>query len=240
MEKQKLISFISKYSLGGNIQAAEWSLSVDTLSTRFMSDDNNAIGEIHISNIENASYKHDEKFGIANTPFLLKMLSALEDLIDISLTAKAGSIPDTLKISDGQTEINYMIADPAIIPNVPTPKNLPDPTYEFAFDKVEFVEKFIKAKAAFGDANTFMINPKKKGIEIVIGNTVNKIKIAVKSDLTGIPTRPISFNAEYFKEMLSSNKEMITASFSVFERGMAKINFVHTDAVVTYFLTEMV
>lgn len=240
MEKQKLVSFISKYSLGGMIEAAEWSLTLDTLSTRFMSDDNNVIGELTVSNIENNSYKNDEQFGIANTPFLLKMLSVLGDSVEIALTAKAGSVPDTLKISDGQTDINYMVADPAIIPKVPTPKNLPEPTYEFMFDKTEFIEKFIKAKSAFTDVTVFMVNPKKKGLELVIGNAVNKIKIAVKSDISGMPTRPISFNAEYFKEMLSANKEMISAKFSVFERGIAKIDFNHSDVIVTYFLTEMV
>lgn len=240
MEKSKLISFISKYSLGGLIEAAEWNLKQDSLSTRFMSDDDNAIGEVIISNTEFANYKHDEVFGVANTSFLLKMLSALEDTLDIALSAKSGLIPDTLKITDGSVDVNYMLADPAIIPKVPTPKNLPDPTYEFSFDKTEFIDKFIKAKTAFNDMDTFMLNPKKKGLEIVVGNTVNKIKISIKANVLGTPTRPIVFSAKYFKEMLAVNKEMVSASFAVYERGMAKIEFKHADANVTYFLTEII
>jgi hypothetical protein len=239
MEKAKLLSFISKYSLAGLIETAEWKLTQDELSTRFMSDDDNAIGEVRIHNVDNPNYKHDEIFGVANTTFLVKMLSALGDTINIALSAKAGTVPDTLKISDGSVDVNYMLADPAIIPKAPTPKNLPEPTYEFEFDKTDFIEKFIKAKSAFNDTDTFMLNPKKKGIEVVIGNTVNKIKIAVKSDISGSPTRPITFSAKYFKEMLSTNKDMITANFSVYERGIAKIDFKHTDATITYFLTEI-
>lgn len=240
MEKSKLISFISKYSLGGLIEAAEWNLKQDSLSTRFMSDDDNALGEITISNTEFAGYKHDELFGVANTSFLLKMLSVLDETLDIALSAKSGLVPDTLRITDGSVDVNYMLADPAIIPKVPTPKNLPEPTYEFSFDKTDFIDKFIKAKTAFNDIDTFMLNPKKKGLEIIVGSNVNRIKIAIKSNVTGMPTRPIVFSAKYFKEMLSVNKEMISAKFAVYERGMAKIEFKHMDADVTYFLTEII
>jgi hypothetical protein len=239
MEKSKLISFISKYSLNGLIETAEWKLTEDELSTRFMSDDDNAIGEVRMSGIVNASYKHDEIFGVANTGFLVKMLSVLNDSIDITLSAKAGSVPDTLRITDGSTDVNYMLADPAIVAKAPTPKNLPEPTYEFELDKVEFIEKFIKAKAAFNDIETFILNPKKKGLELTVGNSVNKIKITIKTDVVGSATRPIAFSAKYFKEMLSTNKDMISGKIAVYERGMAQITFKHGDASVTYFLTEI-
>lgn len=239
MEKNKLFSFISKYSLGGLIESAEWSLTQDELSTKFISDDDNALGEVRLHNVENLNYSNDELFGIANTGFLVKMMSVLGDNIQFELKAKTGMVPDTLKISDGESEINYMLADPVIIPKAPSPKNLPDPTYEFDFDKSSFLDKFIKAKSAFSDVETFTLNPTKKGLEVIIGNSVNKIKMPIKSDIIGTPSRPIVFSAKYFKEMLSANKEMISATFSVYERGMSRVKFNHADTDVTYFLTEI-
>lgn len=240
MEKTKLFSFISKYSLGGLIECAEWTLTKDQISTRFISDDDNAIGEIKLSGFENKNYKNDEVFGVANTGFLVKMMSVLGENVELTLKAKSGLVPDTLKISDGESEVDYMLADPVIIPKAPTPKNLPDPTYEFTFDKNDLIDKFIKAKAAFTDVETFTLNPKKKALEVIIGNTVNKIKIPIKSEIVGMPTRPIVFSSKYFREMLFANKEMESAMFSVYERGMAKIDFYHKDASVTYFLTEII
>lgn len=240
MEKNKLFSFISKYSLGGLIEAVEWNLTQDELSTRFISNDDNAIGEVVLQNVEIINYKNDEHFGIANTSFLIKMMSVLGNNIEFQLKAKTGMVPDTLKVSDGESEINYMLADPVIIPKAPTPKNLPDPTYDFEFDKDNFLDKFIKAKSAFSDVETFTLNPTKKGLELIIGNSVNKIKIPIKSEINGSASRPIIFSSKYFKEMLSANKEMISATFSVYERGMARIEFKHVDTKVIYFLTEII
>lgn len=243
MKKTTLLSFISKYSLGGLIEIAEWKLNESSISTRFMSDDNNAIGEVsfNIPVEENQDMKEQvsTQFGVANTTFLLKMLNVLDDTVTISMSARSGIVTDTIKISDGNTEVSYMVADPSIIPKVPTPKNLPDPTYDFTFDKIEFIDKFIKAKSAFNDTDIFTLKPKKKGVELVIGNAANKIKLSVKSVDSGTATREISFNAKYFKEMLSANKDMISAKFSVFERGIASIEFIHSDAKIVYFLTEV-
>lgn len=241
MEKSKLLSFISKYSLGGLIDAVEWKVGENEISTRFMSDDDNLIGEVRVTPLENLEFGSDVNVGIANTSFLLKMLAAIDDKFSLTLKSRIGAVPDTLILSDGNVDINYMLADPIIIPKAPAAKNLPEPTYEFNFDASDgFMDKFIKAKNAFNDVDMFTITPKKKGVEFIVGNSVNKIKIAIKSNLTGTPTRSITFSSKYFKEILNANKEMISAKFSVYERGIVKIEFNHADATTTYFLMEMI
>lgn len=238
MEKSKLMSFISKYSLGGNVDAAQWKIDSGGISTRFMTDDQNAIGEVMVE-FENKNIQHEVLFGIANTQLLVKMISVLGEQIDVDLLTRIGMTPESLKISDGETDITYMIADPSIIKKAPNSKDFPDPTYEFSFTKEELVDKFLKAKAAFPDEHKFSLIPNKGGLNLVIGSSMNKVSIAVKSQLIGNCTRNISFDAKYFREMLTANKDMESAKFSVYERGIAKINFKHTGAIVSYYLMEM-
>ena len=238
MEKNKLMSFISKYSLGGNVDSAEWKIDSSGISTRFITDDQNAIGDVAVE-FKNDNIKNEVMFGIANTQLLVKMISVLGDSIDVDLITRAGLTPESLKISDGDSTITYMIADPSIIKKAPSAKDFPDPTYEFAFTKEELMDKFLKAKAAFPDENKFTITQNKKDLNVVVGSSLNKVSISIKSDVIGMPTRSISYDAKYFKEMLSANKDMLSAKFSVYERGIGKIEFKHQDATVTYFLMEM-
>jgi hypothetical protein len=238
MEKNKLMSFISKYSLGGNVDSAEWKIDSEGISTRFITDDQNAIGDISIE-FKNENITNEITFGIANTPLLVKMLSVLNDEINVDLITRAGLTPESLKISDGDSVVTYMIADPSIIKKAPNAREFPDPTYEFSFSKETLVDKFLKAKAAFPDENKFTITQNKKDLNLIVGSSLNKVAISIKSDLVGIPTRNISFDSKYFKEMLTSNKEMISGKFSVYERGIAKVEFKHESASVSYFLMEM-
>jgi len=238
MKKDKLMSFISKYSLGGNVESAEWKISAEGLTTRFITDDQNAIGDVHVS-FENPSMQNDIVFGIANTPLLVKMASVLGDEIELDLITRAGAVPESLQISDGDSVVTYMIADPSIIKKAPAAKSFPDPTYEFNLTKEGIIDKFLKAKAAFTDETKFTISQKKSKLNIIVGTSLNKVSITIKDEVIGLPTRDISFDAKYFKEMLTANKDFTSAKFSVYERGIGRVDFKHSDATVSYYLMEM-
>lgn len=238
MEKSKLMSFISKYSLGGSVDSAQWRIHSSGISTRFITDDQNAIGDVTVD-FENKNVQNEILFGIANTPLLVKMISVLGDEINVDLLTRAGTTPEALKISDGNVDITYMIADPSIIKKAPASKDFPDPTYEFSFTREDFGDKFLKAKTAFPDEGKFTLTMTKTGLNVIVGSSMNKVSIGIKSELIGIPTRNISFDAKYFKEMLTANKEMVSAKLSVYERGIAKVDFNHEGASVSYFLMEM-
>lgn len=238
MEKSKLMSFISKYSLGGNVDSAQWVINSNGISTRFITDDQNAIGDVTVE-FENKNLQTEISFGIANTPLLVKMISVLGDEINVDLITRAGVTPEALKISDGNSDITYMIADPSIIKKAPASKDFPDPTYEFSFTREDFADKYLKAKTAFPDETKFTLSMINSALHIIVGSSMNKISIGIKSELTGMPTRNISFDAKYLKEIITANKEMNSAKFSVYERGIAKIDFNHENANVSYFLMEM-
>jgi hypothetical protein len=238
MEKSKLMSFISKYSLGGNVDSAEWKITSEGMSTRFITEDQNAIGDVYV-NFQNPNIQHDIMFGIANTGLLVKMVSVLGDDINVDLLTRNGTAPESLQISDGDSVVTYMIADPSIIKKAPAAKNFPDPSYEFNISKDGVIDKFLKAKAAFTEENKFTISQKKSKLNIIVGTSLNKVSISIKDEVIGIPTRDISFDAKYFKEMLNANKDFVSARFSVYERGIGRVDFQHPDATVTYYLMEM-
>jgi hypothetical protein len=238
MEKHKLMSFISKYSLGGNVDSAEWKITSEGMSTRFITDDQNAIGDVFV-NFQNPNINGDIIFGIANTPLLIKMASVLGDEINVDLLTRNGVAPESLQISDGDSVVTYMIADPSIIKKAPAAKNFPDPTYEFPLTKEGIIDKFLKAKSAFTEESKFTISQKKTNLNIVVGTSLNKVSISIKDEVIGNPTRDISFDAKYFKEMLNANKDFVSAKFSVYERGIGRVDFQHEDATASYYLMEM-
>ena len=49
----------------------------------------------------------------------------------------------------------------------------------------------------------------------------------------------VSFNAKYFKSILSANKECKEALLQVSNEGLAKISFAHDNFEVTYYLVAV-
>jgi hypothetical protein len=238
MQKNTLLSFISKYSLGGILDVVQWNISGNTIVTRFIDEHQITIGEVK-QEFSNFLFEEEKNICIADSKLLVKMLSVLGDEIELKVTKKSSEYnAETLQISDGSTVINYMIADPTIVTNPPNAKSMSDPSYEFEFNKEEFIDKFIKAKAAFNDIDHFKISPYKKTIKISLGSSINKISMIIKSLSSGIPTRDITFNANYLREILSANKEAQTCIFSVYERGISKLSFNADGYIATYYLME--
>ncbi len=49
MNKQSLLRFIQKYSLGGLIESVAWNAEGNKLSVRFISDDKTLLGEVEFN-----------------------------------------------------------------------------------------------------------------------------------------------------------------------------------------------
>lgn len=233
MEKSKLTNFISKYNLSGMIQTVEWNVN-GSLSTRFISDDRGIIGEVKLK-----TFSADPiNAGIIDTQTVLKLLSAMENELNISfVTSQTTAV--SMVFDDSSTTANLMLAALDVIPNVPSPQK--EPPYELSITlNKEFIDKFIKARNALSDHAQFTVlyNAKKGKYQIVIGHSVTnstKISIDVECEATA-QIDDINFSAVYFKELLSANKDCTIGKMLVSSQGLAKIEFESDEYSSKYYL----
>jgi len=235
MEKQKLNRFVQKYNLAGLVESVKWESKDGSLNTSFISDDKSVLGSVTLKEFESTN----ATLGVYDTTKLTKMLSTLDDDIEFSiqeLDKKAVS----LKFKDKSTAINYMLADLSVIPNVPDLKQLPKFDIEIKLDS-NFINKFIKAKSALADENNFTFVSKNGKSQIVLGHSninTNRISIDVDAKISG-DVEPISFSANFLKEILVANKEASDATLNISTQGLSHIHFEIDQYVSDYYLVEI-
>jgi len=237
MEKQSLNRFVSKYNLAGLVESVKWESKEGSLTTSFISDDKSVLGSVSMKDFDST----DATFGVYDTTKLTKMLSVLGDDIEFSINDIDGKSV-SLKFKDGSTSVNYMLADLSVIPNVPDLKQLPDFDTEIKLDS-NFISKFIKAKGALADENnfTFTCNGNNSG-QIILGYSninTNRIKIDVDYTCKKDKVDPISFSANFLKEILVANKEATDATLKISSQGLAHIHFEIDNYTSDYYLVEI-
>ena len=128
----------------------------------------------------------------------------------------------------------------SVIPNVPELKSLPPFDIEIDLDG-KFIDKFIKAKNALSDVDTFTVLTEKGNLNIVMGySNVNSNRITFKAvENYASDVKAISFSAKYLKEILTANKEATSAKLLVSSKGLAHISFIIDDFVCKYYLVEV-
>ena len=235
MNKQNLLRFIQKYSLGGLIESVAWNAEGKKLSVRFISDDKTLLGEVEY----NAFTSTPMNVGIYTTSLLKNMIGILDN--DIALKVeKAGEKSVSLKLSSDETETSYQLADLAVIPSVPDLKALP----EFGIDiemASTMIEKFIKAKGALSDIDTFTIFTEGGDLKMAIGYSsisTNRVTFTCEKGYSEV-VKPISFSAKYLKEILTANKEATSAKLKVSTDGLSHVEFQIDDFVCKYYLVEI-
>ena len=234
MNKQRLVRFINKYYLNGIADSVvlRSESNEQKLGTRFVSSDKTLLGTIIMDkwNFEDAN------IGIYTTEQLLKLLSVLDEDIDVSVT-KAGDKTISMKISDSASSVNYMLSDPSIINEPPQLQTIPN--FELSIDITSTViNKFISGKSALPDTTTFTVVTDNDATQLVIGySTVNTNRVTIPVTTSEFyPLERTSFNAEYFSNILVANKECESATLQVSSEGLAKINFKIDDYTSTYWL----
>ena len=238
MEKQSLNRFVSKYNLAGLVESVKWESKEGSLTTSFISDDKSVLGSVSMKDFDST----DATFGVYDTTKLTKMLSVLGDDIEFSINDIDGKSV-SLKFKDGSTSVNYMLADLSVIPNVPDLKQLPDFDTEIKLDS-NFISKFIKAKGALADENnfTFTCTGEKNNGQIILGYSninTNRIKIDVDCTCKKDKVDPISFSANFLKEILVANKEATDATLKISSQGLAHIHFEIDNYTSDYYLVEI-
>ena len=232
MQKDKLNRFIQKYNLGGNVNSVKWDSKGNKLITKVVKPDKSLLGEVIVDKFG----FEDAELGIYQTDQLQKLLNVLTDDINLSLK-KVGSKAVSLKVSDNATSVDYVLSDLTIIPQPPNLKHIPNFGTQIKLDS-NFINTFIKGKSALSDVDFFTIVNKDDNLSVVIGyasTNTNRVNIPVNSLINDIRDS-ISFNANFFKEILVANKECTEAIFEISTEGLAKLEFKVDDYKSTYFL----
>ena len=236
MNKNELIRFINKYSLGTEIKSAKWESSGTSLSTRVITGDKSVLGSVTWgkSNGIEAS-----ELGVYNTPQLLALLSVVGDDLDFKLS-RMGDKFVSVDLTDKKygTVSKYMLSDLSVIPTPPPLKNLPDEwDLTLKIDKY-FINTFIVGNGALSESDTFTVLAQDGNVDIVIGFSnvgTNRVTIPVKVDtFKEIP--PVSFNADMFSNILQSNKECESVDMKISSKGLIKLNFEIDDFESEYYL----
>ena len=235
MNKQKLVRFINKYYLNGTVNSVILNSKSNKLSARFISGDKTLLGELEMDKWQ----FEDSEVGIYNTEQLLKLLSVLDEDVNVSIS-KAGDKSIALKVTDAFSSVNYMLSDVSIINRPPRLKEIPE--FEVKIDVTpQFVNKFIAGKGALAETDNFTVLTDGSNTKLVIGyaaiNT-NRVTLPVTTSQSSNIDN-VSFNANIFKEVLTANKECESATLEVSSEGLAKIVFKVDDFSVIYWLVAV-
>ena len=235
MNKQSLLRFIQKYSLGGLIESVAWNAEGTKLSVRFISDDKTLLGEVEFNAFTSTPFN----IGIYTTSLLKNMVGVLDS--DIALKVeKSGDRAITLKLASDETETSYQLADLGVIPAVPDLKKLPE--FGISIEMAStMIDKFIKAKGALSDIDTFTIFTEAGDLKMAIGYSsisTNRVTFTCEKGFKE-EVKPISFSAKYLKEILTSNKEATSAKLKVSADGLAHIEFIIDEFICKYYLVEI-
>lgn len=235
MEKERFLTFVSKYHLGGSVESVKVTVEDNILKTTFISDDKSLLGMVEMKDFE---FK-DIELGVYDTSKLIKMLSVLDN--DIEFNTKGDSKKLTsIVFSDKRTKANYMLADMVVIPKVPALKKLPEWDIEIEFDK-PFIDRYIRSKNALSGVPNFTLTSSNDGtVNIVIGHkNINSNRLTLETDVkVEEHLSPISFSADYLKDILNANKGAATATLKVSTQGLAHISFEIDDFKSDYYLVE--
>ena len=237
MNKQRLARFINKYYLNGTVNSVVLNSKSNSqqLAARFISGDKSLLGELVMDKWD----FEDSDIGIYNTEQLIKLLSVVDEDINISLT-KSGDKSIALKVSDSTSSVNYMLTDTSIINEPPTLKSIPE--FELNIDVTpQFINKFIAGKGALGETDNFTILTNGISVKVVIGySSVNTNRVTIPVTTTKVSDiENVSFNANIFKEVLSANKECESATLEVSSEGLSRITFKVDDYTSTYYLVAV-
>lgn len=235
MNKNNLLRFIQKYSLGGVIESVAWNAEGNKLSVRFISDDKTMLGEVDFDGFTSTPFN----IGIYTTSLLKNLVGILDS--DISL--KVDSVGDkatVLKLSSDETETSYQLADLGVIPSVPDLKQMPE--FGIGIEMASnMIDKFIKAKGALSDIDTFTVFSEGGDLKMAIGYSsisTNRVTFTAIKGYAG-DVKPISFSAKYLKEILTANKEATSAKLNVSTDGLAHVEFKIDEFTCKYYLVEI-
>jgi hypothetical protein len=234
MEKSKFIGFINRYFLAGNTDSAKLVVENKKLSTKFISADQNVIGEVVLNNFDAT----DAELGVYATSQLVKMLSAVDEKMEVSFGEVEKKIY-SMNFKDSSTSITYMLADLSVIRQVPNLKSLPEFDVKIELNK-DFENNFKKAANALPESDNFGVTSDGTETKIIINHSsVNTNRIVFKAvPKEAVEMDTVCFSAKLFKEILNANADA-TGMLEVSSKGLAKVTFSNADYSSSYYLVKL-
>jgi hypothetical protein len=232
MEKAKLVRFIQKYHLNGNVQSVSMNSDGETLKAEFVTADRGLLGTIKM---KNWGFEKSQ-IGILDTEKFLKLLAVLDNDVKLSLL-KSSDTAITLKISDNSSTVNLMLSDLSVIPTVPPLKYIPPFNLKLNLDS-SFINKFVKGKGALSEVDNFTVVTDNDSVNLVIGYaSINTDRVIVPVDTEVFESiDKVSFNANIFRDILINNRECKSGLMEISSEGLAKMTFNVDDYEVVYFM----
>ena len=233
MNKTTIEKFIKKYSLDGNVSAVRWKCANQVLNARFVTEDKGLMGELKLNRFMNTNLDGCE-MGIGETETLSKLLSVMGTDVDINVK-RAGDRCMSITFNDSDASSEYFLSDLSVLPEASKLRHQPDYNIELKLDS-KFINAFIRGKSALPDTETFtlMKNGSIDTLKLIIGySTINTNRVTIPVQTSKLEDfQMVSFNAKYFKSILSANKECKEALLKVSNEGLARISFNHDDYLV--------
>ena len=233
ISKKVISNIVSKYSLGNHIEQVKWVIEDKKLNINFINDSKNLVGFIKYN--KDIGLK-DGNYGIFNTSQLIKCLNILDG--DILVEANTSK----LNLADTNYEIKFSLADPAVIPSVPSITN--PSQFSVSFDiNDEFITRFVKSKDALSELDTFTVETRDgfTGEELIftVGtNITNTIEFAVEAKINE-SFDPVPFDSNLLKEILKANRDYDSGEIRISKNGLLDAHFNCGDDLNTgYYLVR--
>ena len=235
IEKEKLLDFIDKYNLGGNIEQIVLTIKNKKLKTDFIAPSGTSmVGFVEKKKVE----MEDAIIGISNTKNLKNLLSIMDDIIiETSYGVNDDNETNEISFKDEHTEVKFVTGNPSIIPRAPETIDIPDADIEVVLDE-HLIANFIKGKNALTDIRTFTVMPFKKKLKIIIGHSnILTNTVSFTADCTKFnKIEKLTFDAVLFKEILAANKGATKSKLEISKEGLMTVSFEGDDYKALYYL----
>jgi len=237
VNKQTLVSVISKYYLNGLNNQVKWRIKDNQLTIY--------AGELgRVCKIIHKNFPlQDAELGVFDTHKLNKLISITSGELMVSLE-KIKAVYTKMHIADSHFNLTYSLADILILGKNTYYEDLDE--YEIVLELTkEDISNLIKAKSALVDVNNMLITSTtdmdgENICEIIFGDNTgfsNKITYQLRGNIQKSNIE-LPFDSDIFKDILNSNKDMETGTLSISETGILKLNFFTTETESEYFISR--
>jgi len=241
INKGELQAIISKYNLGGMIDAVKWSIQGKQLAIKFNAPTRDMIGEVTHTSFD----LEDSEIAIYNTSQLDKLLAITSGDINLQLE-KTGRIFSKLVIEDVSYKLNYSLSDLLLIQEPGKVNNPNDYIIESTLES-DAISAVIKAKNALQSDNVnFTITTNFDGEQVLTmvfgdnSNHTHKVEYIVPNTVvTGDHFNfNIPFNSEMIRVIFANNKDANKAHMSLNVQGLLKLVFEGDKWNSTYYIVR--
>ena len=239
INKGELQSTISKYNLGGMIDAVKWTVQNKHLTIKFNAPTKDMIGEITHTSFD----IEDCEIAIYNTSQLDKLLAITSGDVNLQLE-KIGKIFGRLVIEDTNYKLNYSLSDLLLIQK---PGIVMDPDNYIVESILESdaISAVIRAKNALQSDNVnFTITTNFDGEQVLTmifgDNSTHTHKVEYIVPNTVITGNQYNFNTPFNSEMIrvifANNKDANKAYMSLNINGLLRLVFEGDKWKSTYYI----